>query len=64
MRQGWYFPLPFAVLIGLLFAWNIGPAEAALWAAALLVIVAIAFGGPDRRPGLKTMWRVLTDGGL
>ncbi len=64
MRQGWFFPLPFVMLIVVLFAWNLGPAEAALWAAALLVLVAIAFGGAGRRPGLQTMWRVLSDGGL
>jgi len=64
LRRGWYFPLPFAVLIGLLFAWNLGPAEAALWAAALLIVVAFAFGGSDRRPGVKTMWQVLAGGGV
>jgi TRAP transporter 4TM/12TM fusion protein len=64
LQKGWYFPLPFAVLIGLLFAWNLGPAEAALWAAGLLVLVTALFGDASRRPGLKTLWRVFAGGGV
>jgi len=64
LRRGWYFPLPFAVLIWLLFSWNLGPAEAVLWAAALLLVITAVFGEAGRRPGPNTLWQVLSKGGL
>ena len=39
IKEGWFFTLPFAVLIYALFALNISPEEAALWASVCIVPV-------------------------
>ena len=54
---GVHFLLPFAVLIGGLFAFNIQPEEAVLWSAVLLVVLSFAFGYRGERP----RWRGLLD---
>src|SRR5690606_6190754 len=41
LREGWYFPIPFAVLVYTLFALNRSPAEAAVWA--ILTLLAFNF---------------------
>lgn len=61
MKKGWYFPLPFAALVFLLFAWNMGPAESALWSLALLIVVVTLFG--DWRFNLKNILGALAGGG-
>ncbi|PQO23459.1 C4-dicarboxylate ABC transporter permease [Rhodobacteraceae bacterium WD3A24] len=48
-RAGWYFPIPFAVLISALFVWNRAPAEAALYAAGVLLVASAAFGHEGKR---------------
>jgi TRAP transporter 4TM/12TM fusion protein len=49
LRSGWYFPIPFAVLVYALVAWN-WPAEyAALAAAAILIGFSLAFGYKGQR---------------
>ncbi|MDA0367263.1 MAG: TRAP transporter fused permease subunit [Proteobacteria bacterium] len=53
MREGWFFALPFAVLILALFWLNRRPETAALWASATIVIVSFVFGYKGRRIG----WR-------
>lgn len=64
LRQGWYFNLPFALLVFMLFAWNKGPAEAVLWSAAALVGLAAIFGGSARRVGPTRFLRALANGGI
>ena len=54
---GVHFLLPFAVLIGGLFVFNIQPEEAVLWSAVLLVVLSFAFGYRGERP----RWRGLLD---
>src|SRR5690606_33101922 len=50
LREGWYFPFPFAVLIYTLFWLNRRPEEAALYSAIALVACAILFGYRGARP--------------
>lgn len=57
MRQGWYFPIPFAVLIGALFWLNRSPAEAAIWAAVIVVILNLMFGYKGQRIDIRTIWQ-------
>lgn len=61
MKEGWYFPLPFAALIFLLFSWNQGPAESALWALGLLIVVVSVFG--DWQFNFKNVFKALAGGG-
>ncbi|HYX65609.1 MAG TPA: TRAP transporter fused permease subunit, partial [Burkholderiales bacterium] len=44
MRDGWYFPIPFAVLIYALLVWNMRAEYCALLATAVLIFCALAFG--------------------
>ncbi len=44
MRDGWYFPIPFAVLIYALLVWNMRAEYCALLATAVLMFCALAFG--------------------
>jgi len=64
MRAGWYFPIPFAILIWALFWLNYEPETAALLAtAATLVLgVAIPFGG--KRVGWRDVLEMLRETGL
>lgn len=56
MRHGWYFPIPFAVLIiGLMF-FSVPAEYAALQAAALLVVLNLLFGYKGSRASLKELW--------
>jgi TRAP transporter 4TM/12TM fusion protein len=49
LRAGWYFPIPFAVLIGALIGWGLRAEYCALLATAVLVFCALAFGYKGRR---------------
>jgi TRAP-type uncharacterized transport system fused permease subunit len=49
LREGWYFAVPFAVLVFMLFAWNKGPAEA-------VPVTATSASGP---PGPCGRWRAV-----
>ena len=51
LRQGWFFPLPFVVLIAALFWLNYLPETAALLAAAVVVVAAMTFGYRGKRFG-------------
>ena len=53
LREGWFFALPFALLVIALFWLNRRPETAALWAAAAVVVVSLVFGYKGRRIG----WR-------
>jgi TRAP transporter 4TM/12TM fusion protein len=52
LADGWYFALPFAVLIGGLFWFNLSPETAALYASVVLVACGLAgnYGGKRMRP--------------
>lgn len=64
LRAGWYFPLPFAVLVYILFWMNRGPAEAALWAGVVLIVTGAIFGRGDLRLTLRVLLRALVSGGI
>lgn len=49
MRHGWFFPIPFAVLIYTLFGMNLRAEESALWASLSLIILSMAFGYKGER---------------
>jgi TRAP transporter 4TM/12TM fusion protein len=53
MRDGWYFPIPFAVLIYALLVWNMRAEYCALLATAVLVFCALAFGFRGHRYSVK-----------
>ena len=63
MRSGWYFLLPFAVLIGALFWWNAGPGRAAFWATLALLPLGLflRYAGTGLR--LMDLWHCLTETG-
>ena len=52
LKDGWFFPLPFVVLVLALFHWNRTPEEAALWAAGTIVAVSLVLGYQGRRIGV------------
>jgi TRAP transporter 4TM/12TM fusion protein len=64
LRSGWYFPIPFAVLVYALVMWN-WPAEyAALAATAALIALSLAFGYKGERvPVGKILSSVASTGG-
>ena len=53
LKEGWFFPLPFVVLVLALFHWNRTPEESALWAAATIVVVSLVFGHQGRRISVR-----------
>jgi len=63
-RQGWYFVVPFAVLVFMLFARNKGPAEAVLWASVFLIALSAIFGGRNTRVGPPGLAKALANGGI
>jgi TRAP transporter 4TM/12TM fusion protein len=63
LRSGWYFPIPFAVLVYTLVSWN-WPAEySALAATALLVVLSLAFGYKGRRVPLGDVLKAVVSTG-
>jgi TRAP transporter 4TM/12TM fusion protein len=63
LKSGWYFPLPFVVLIYALMAWSWQAEHAALLAAAVLVGLSLAFGYKGRRPPLKDVLTAIVSTG-
>ncbi|MCC6949790.1 MAG: TRAP transporter fused permease subunit [Bradyrhizobiaceae bacterium] len=63
LREGWYFPLPFGVLIYVLFWMNRRPEEAALYSALTLLVCAVAFGYKGRRPRFKALFDAVVQTG-
>jgi len=57
LRAGWYFPIPFAVLIGALLGWNMRAEYCALLATAVLVFCALVFGYKGHRYGIGEVLR-------
>jgi TRAP transporter 4TM/12TM fusion protein len=64
MRAGWFFPLPFAVLIYALFSLNRRPEEAALFASLTLAGCSMLFGYKGRRPSLADLLEAVRRTGL
>ena len=53
LKAGWYFPLPFVLLVYALVEWNWQAEHAALLASAALVVLSLAFGYKGRRVPLR-----------
>jgi TRAP transporter 4TM/12TM fusion protein len=53
LKAGWYFPLPFVLLVYALVWWNWQAEHAALLAAGALVVLSLAFGYKGRRVPLR-----------
>lgn len=64
LMSGWYFPLPFGVLIYGLFWLNLRPEEAALWGAVTLLACAIVFGYRGKRLGVAELVTALRQTGV
>lgn len=63
LKAGWYFPIPFAVLIVGLFGLNMSPAQAALWSAVAIIALNLCFGYEGKRIDLGAFYRaILTTG--
>lgn len=63
MRDGWYFPIAFVVLIVALFHWNLRPETSVMYAVLAVAIPAVIFGFRGARPGLHNAWRSLVETG-
>jgi TRAP transporter 4TM/12TM fusion protein len=55
LREGWFFAVPFVVLVLALFKWNRRPEEAALWAAATIIVLSMIFGYRGKRLNLAAV---------
>lgn len=64
LRKGWYFPVPFALLIYALFWLNYEPETAALLAAAAVLVLSLVFGFQGKRIGPMGLYEMLRDTGL
>lgn len=56
MKEGWFFVIPYAVLIYTLFTLNMPPQESAFWAAICVGIVSLVFGYKGHRLNLRQIW--------
>jgi TRAP transporter 4TM/12TM fusion protein len=63
MRDGWFFPIPFVVLVAALFILNRTPEESALWAAATIVALGVIFGYKGRRITVRDVVDSVVDTG-
>ena len=64
LREGWYFLIPFAVLIYTLFWGGYEPEIAGLLATATTLILAIIFPFEGKRLGWRDLYRMLRDTGM
>jgi len=62
-REGWYFPLAFAVLLYALFFLNLQPEDAVMWAILALLVAALVFGFEGKRPGPRQLIDALRETG-
>ncbi|MGI9379394.1 MAG: TRAP transporter permease [Methyloligellaceae bacterium] len=60
--RGWYFLIPFVVLITALFSFNLTPSEAALWASITLIGIGL-IGYKDKRVTFGTLLQCLKSAG-
>jgi TRAP transporter 4TM/12TM fusion protein len=64
IKHGWFFPLPFLVLVVALFMWNDLPEKAALRSVAVMVICALIFGYKGKRLSVQHLLGTLESTGL
>ena len=63
LREGWFFALPYVVLVYALFTLNLPAQEAAFWAAISVAVVSIVFGYKRRRISPRQLWDSIADCG-
>ncbi len=63
LRRGWFFPIPFAVVIGALFSWNESPETAALYASLAMIACGMAAGYNGKRMSVRDVWDALVETG-
>ncbi len=63
LKAGWYFPLPFGLLVYALVAWNWRAEYCALVASAVLIACSLAFGYKGERVPLRDMLRAIVSTG-
>ncbi len=63
LKEGWFFTLPYAVLVYALFSLNQPAQKAAFWAAVSVAVVSIVFGYKRRRIRLRQLWDSIADCG-
>jgi TRAP transporter 4TM/12TM fusion protein len=63
MKAGWYFPLPFGLLVYALVVWNWRAEYAALAAAAVLIACSLVFGYKGRRVPLADLLKAIVSTG-
>ena len=63
LARGWHFLIPFAVLFYGLFALNMRPERAAIWAIVVLLLVSLVFGYKGQRIAPRQIGTVLAEAG-
>lgn len=63
LKDGWYFPIPFGVVIWALFWGNQSPETAALYASIAMIACAMIFGYAGKRMGVSDVWEALIETG-
>ncbi|MCZ6605869.1 MAG: TRAP transporter fused permease subunit [Alphaproteobacteria bacterium] len=58
-RDGWYFPLPFVILVVSLFVLNYSPEKSALISAVGMILLSLIFGFRGRRMGPKGLYEAV-----
>lgn len=64
MRKGWFFVLPFAVLLGAIFILNERPERAVAYAGAVVIAIGLLIGYNGKRMRLEQIWRAVVLAGL
>ncbi len=63
LKAGWYFPLPFVVLVYALVAWNWQAEYAALLATVVLIALSLAFGYKGARVPIRDVFKAIVSTG-
>ena len=63
LKTGWYFPLPFVVLIMALFTFNYSPEMSALIATATIIVTSVLFGYKGKRLTFRDLVAAIRDTG-
>ncbi len=64
LKKGWFFPIPFAVLIGGLFWLNQPPELAALYGAGTLIVLGAIFGYRGNRINVRAVAQAISETGF
>jgi TRAP transporter 4TM/12TM fusion protein len=63
MKEGWYFILPFVLLLYALFSWNVQPEKAALYALGLIIVLGLFLSYQGKRLTPSVVWNCITSAG-